>query len=79
MNCGYMNHTEAQCYRPSGSLHKAKQKEKEKKKEEKAHAVEANKSTSETDSSLHDSGMMTLPPSSCSQPAGFMPTVMSQA
>ena len=61
-----MNHTEAECYRPGGHLHKVNQKEKEKKnkKEEKAHAAEAGKSTSETDSSSHDTTTIFLQPTS---------------
>ena len=56
LNCGYTNHTEPECFRPGGPLHKAKQKDfkKKKNKGEKAHAAEADKSTTGTDSSSSD-------------------------
>jgi len=56
LNCGYTNHMEHECFRPGGPLHKAKQKDSKKKrhKGEKAHAVEADKSTTGTDSSSSD-------------------------
>src|SRR5882724_10043635 len=34
-NCGYTNHTEPECFRPGGPLHKARQKDQEKKKKKK--------------------------------------------
>ena len=59
-----MNHTEPECFRPGGPLHKARQKDQEKKKkkkkDEKANAAKADKSASETDSSSHNTAAVFL-------------------